>query len=211
MNKRLHIAGWATLIGFPLLGALVLFIFGKSLLAIVFSSDTNIILQLGLGGFVGTFLGLGAKWVVTRPMLSDVAIRYSRLMQGLGLKTRQVYFLSFCAGFGEELLFRGAIQPLLGIWITAVLFVAIHGYLNPMNWRISIYGVYMTLAIAVLGYLTSWLGIFTACAAHMAIDVVLFNFLIDYAKHEKPYANIDIEDDTNFAKRQAQHEAQKME
>lgn len=186
MNKRLHLAGWGTLIGFPLLGALILFLFGEPVVGQMFRSELNIILQIGLGGAVGVLLGLGAKWVVTRPFLLPVAGRYSRLMQGLGLKSGHVYFLSFCAGFGEELLFRGALQPLAGIWITAIIFVAIHGYLNPRNWRISVYGIYMTLAIALLGYLTEWWGIFAACTAHMAIDIILFNFLINHAKNENP-------------------------
>ncbi|MBK7566807.1 MAG: CPBP family intramembrane metalloprotease [Bacteroidetes bacterium] len=41
-------------------------------------------------------------------------------------------FLSFCAGVGEELLFRGAIQPWLGIWLTALLFI-FYTDLNPKD------------------------------------------------------------------------------
>ncbi len=186
MKRRLHIAGWATLIAFPLLGAGILYIAGLPVMDTMFRTELNFILQIGLGGAIGTVLGLGAKWVVTRKVLEPVATRYSRLMAGLGLNQGHVYFLSFCAGFGEELLFRGAIQPLAGIWITAIIFVAIHGYLNPMNWRLSLYGIYMTLAIALLGYLTEWWGIWAAASAHMAIDVVLFNFLSVYAKRETP-------------------------
>ena len=85
-----------------------------------------------------------------------------------------IIFISFCAGVGEEILFRGVLQPLIGIWITAVLFVAIHGYLNPVNWRISIYGIYLTLVIGIIGHLTDWLGLTTAIIAHMIIDVILF-------------------------------------
>jgi uncharacterized protein len=173
----------------------VLFLFGRPVLETMFRSELNIFLQIGLGLLVGSILGMGAKWVVKRPMLSPLATRYSRMMQSLNLKQGHIYFLSFCAGFGEELLFRGAIQPLAGIWITAIIFVGIHGYLNPMNWRISLYGIYMTLAIALLGYLTEWWGIFAACAAHMAIDVVLFNFLMAFAKNEEAVTHEDFENE----------------
>jgi membrane protease YdiL (CAAX protease family) len=109
--------------------------------------------------------------------------KYAPLIQNLKLSTTAIVLLSFCAGFGEELLFRGALQPLLGIWITAIIFVAIHGYLNPRDWRLSVYGTVMTLIIVVLGYMTEVWGIFTACAAHMAIDIVLFKYLVDSGKN----------------------------
>jgi hypothetical protein len=87
--------------------------------------------------------------------------------------------VSLCAGIGEEIFFRGVVQPLpyCGVWVTAIFFVAIHGYLNPMDWRISIYGVYMTILIAGLGYLTDYMGLTTAMVAHTMIDVVLFSYL----------------------------------
>ena len=85
-----------------------------------------------------------------------------------------IFFVSFCAGFGEEVLFRGVLQPKLGIWLTAVIFVGIHGYLNPNNWRISIYGIYLTIVIALTGYLSRHFGLTTAIITHMIIDVILF-------------------------------------
>ena len=78
---------------------------------------------------------------------------------------------------GEELLFRGAIQYWLGIWLTAILFVAIHGYLNPKNWKLSIYGVFMTFAIVGIGYFFEYFGIITAMSAHFMIDVYLFSVI----------------------------------
>lgn len=184
MSRRLHWIGWGTLLGFPLLGAAMLWFFQKPVLATMGRSEVNLLLQLGLGGAIGTLLGLGARWVVSRPMLKPIAEKYSGMVYRMKLKSSGVYFLSFCAGFGEELFFRGAFQPLVGIWLAAIIFVAIHGYLNPMNWRVSLYGIYMTLAIALLGYLTEWWGIWTACAAHMAIDVVLFQFLIKLGRQQ---------------------------
>jgi membrane protease YdiL (CAAX protease family) len=42
--------------------------------------------------------------------------------------------LSIGAGVGEEILFRGALQPVLGIWFTSILFAIVHvqyGFLTP--------------------------------------------------------------------------------
>ena len=85
-----------------------------------------------------------------------------------------IIIVSICAGVGEEILFRGVLQSYFGIWITAVGFVAIHGYLNPLDWRISLYGSYMTLAIVVIGYLHQHYGLTSAMLAHTMIDIVLF-------------------------------------
>ncbi|MFN2422863.1 MAG: CPBP family intramembrane glutamic endopeptidase [Cryomorphaceae bacterium] len=189
MSSKLQWVGWGTLIVFPVLGALLLFLFGKPVAAVMFRSEINVVLQIGAGGFIGTLLGLGGRWIITRPIILPSLDKYAHIVKSMRLKTQHVYFLSFCAGFGEELFFRGAMQPLTGIWIAAIFFVAIHGYLNPYKWRISIYGIYMTLSIALLGYLTEIWGIFTACAAHMAIDVVLFNFLIRFADEKIAYEN----------------------
>lgn len=184
MRGRLRLAGWATLIGFPLLGALVLFLFDEPVLETMFRSRLYPLFQIVIGAAVGTLLGFAAKWVITSSVLLPRASKYAKLMQSLRLKSGHIFFLSFCAGFGEELLFRGALQPLVGVWAAAVVFVAIHGYLNPMNWRISLYGIYITLAIALLGYMADWWGILTACVAHMAIDIILFRFLQNHHTHD---------------------------
>lgn len=197
MSRKLHLIGWGTLLGFPLAGFILLKFFGLPLIETVFRWKINVTLQLGAGAFIGVLMGLGAKRAITLPAIAPTLDKYSDMIRSMGLKQRHVFFLSFCAGFGEELFFRGALQPLAGIWITAIVFVAIHGYLNPMNWRISLYGIYMTGVIAVLGYLTELWGIFTACAAHTAIDIVLFNFLIARAERQatpnisQPYAETE--------------------
>lgn len=198
MSRKLRLIGWGTLLGFPAAGAVLLVFFDLPVADTMFRSEVNIVLQIGAGAFIGLLTGMGAKAVVSLPVISPTLDKYSGMIRAMGLKQRHVIFLSFCAGFGEELFFRGAMQPLAGIWITAIVFVAIHGYLNPMNWRISIYGLYMTVVIALLGYLTELWGIFAACAAHTAIDIVLFNFLIARAERQAgpdiPQTYVDTED-----------------
>lgn len=177
MKSRLTGLAWLTLVGFPLIGWGILYFFRENPWQIIFRSSSPILYQLLIGLISGTFLGFGARWIITRPFLNKVGIKYARIIQNFGISTTGIWFVSFCAGFGEELLFRGAIQPLAGIWITAIVFVAIHGYLDPRDWKISAYGLFMTLAIAALGYLTEYFGIWTAATAHMMIDVVLFYYL----------------------------------
>src|SRR5690554_2861298 len=182
MRKRLLWAALFTLIGFPLIGWGILSIFENNSLSIIFRSSLSIWIQIPSGIALGFLLGYGAKFIVEQPFLSEVQEKYSKVISGLNLSEWQIIFISLCAGFGEELLFRGAIQPLLGLWITAIVFVAIHGYLNPRDWKMTVYGIYMTLAIAVLGYYTDYVGVIGASLAHAGIDYVLFKHLIKTGK-----------------------------
>lgn len=178
MRKKLLLAALGTLIIFPFIGWGVLSIFKDNSLSIILRSPVSVWIQIPTGIALGFVLGYGAQYVVSRPFLGGVEKKYSRIIAGLKLNHWQIIFISICAGFGEELLFRGAIQPLLGLWITAIIFVAIHGYLDPRDWKMTIYGIYMTVAIAALGYYTDYLGIVGASLAHAGIDYVLFRHLI---------------------------------
>ena len=67
---------------------------------------------------------------------------FENLMHELNPSLLNILFYSFCAGIGEEVLFRAGIQPLIGIWPTSVLFVLLHGYITPANINLSIYGIF---------------------------------------------------------------------
>ncbi len=177
MRKRILWAAFLTLTVFPIIGWAILYFFRDNPIQIILRSNQNIWIQIISGVLLGIVLGLGAKYLVSQPFLVETEKKYARIISNLKFKEWQIIFISLCAGFGEELLFRGALQPLMGIWITAIIFVAIHGYLDPRNWKMSIYGVYMTLTIAGLGYYTEFAGIYGACIAHAAIDYVLFKHL----------------------------------
>ena len=84
--------------------------------------------------------------------------------------------------------FRGAIQPLAGIWVTSFLFVLLHGYINPRNWPLTIYGLYMVAVIGVLGIFTEHFGIITAITGHIMIDYILLKKLSE---------TIPVENDTD--------------
>lgn len=185
MRKQLFIAGAVTILGFPISGWFLLRWFEDDALAVMTRSTVGIGQQVLVGILVGIAAGYGAKWLVTRSFMKPVEEKYSVFIHRMNLSLPAIVGLSICAGFGEELFFRGALQPLLGVWLTAIIFVAIHGYLNPFKWRISVYGIYMTVAIAVLGYMTDLQGIWSACVAHTVIDVILFRHLVTTGKRLK--------------------------
>lgn len=172
-NRILSLAGF-TVIVMPIIAVIIdYFSDDLELGPRVFGGPASVWMQIYKGFQLGGFTALGAWFLVNRRFMREIKFSYNELLASLKLNTSEIIFISFCAGFGEEILFRGAIQPLLGIWLTAILFVAIHGYLSLRNWRMLIYGLYMTVVIALIGFSTERYGIWSAVIAHTLIDIVL--------------------------------------
>ena len=115
--------------------------------------------QLPAGTLIGAAMGFFAWWLVKRPFMEPVLDQYALRIGPLLARRSDRILISLCAGVGEELFFRGAIQHWLGVVLTAVIFVAIHGYLDPRNWRISLYGSVMTVLMMGLGWMATHLGL----------------------------------------------------
>lgn len=111
------------------------------------------------------------------PFLRPTRRFFAALMADYRVRWWQIWLLSACAGIGEEILFRGALQPLLGLPLTALLFVFLHGYLNPLNRPLFLYGILLCLVSAGFGYLFVAFSLPAAMIAHFWIDVVLLYYL----------------------------------
>ena len=179
MRSQLTSMAAITLLGMPLLGWVIARFVDDMNLMVRWTGTAPIWKQLLYGLPVGVVAALMARFIVGRKFMDGVRLRYERMFRNLRLNWSEIAFISLCAGVGEELLFRGVLQPLLGIVLTAVLFVAIHGYLNPRDWRISVYGVFMTGVICFLGWMTEVYGIWSAVMAHFVIDVILLADLLE--------------------------------
>ena len=176
--------GLGTLVAFPLVGWLLLFFLPESWGLSFFDmfqieSQDYYLLPVFLS--IGITFGLFVIWMTELNYFEESMAKYKNLLDNFKLNTFYVIFLSICAGVGEEIFFRGALQPLLGyfsnmwvaIWVTATFFVAIHGYFSYKNKRVNIFAVLLTLFIALLGWgafkYSLWLAIF----AHFSYDLVL--------------------------------------
>ena len=167
----------ATLVIFGGLGMAIIPYVRQVRIAEFFSGAEKYWLQIMIGICFGVITAKAGWQIVELPMLQKTKVFFSGLIKPLKLDTTQIIFISICAGVGEELFFRGAIQPMLGIWMTAILFVLLHGYLNPFNMSLTMYGIYMVLVVGVLGLLTEHFGIITAIIAHTLIDIILLREL----------------------------------
>jgi membrane protease YdiL (CAAX protease family) len=87
---------------------------------------------------------------------------------------QEILFLSFCAGVGEEIVFRGMIQPWLGILTTSFMFIALHGYISYSSWPKVVFGLILLSVGTLLGVLGEYVGLLSAIVAHILYDIVAF-------------------------------------
>ena len=173
-NRKIVTLGLYTIIGFPLAAFVINYFFSSESFWDIFISKQGILKELIIGMCLGILSGLFAWRIIKLKILQPVREKYQNVIGSLRMNIGTIVIVSICAGVGEEILFRGILQSYFGIWVTAVGFVAIHGYLNPFDWRISIYGAYMTAAIIAIGYLNQLYGLTSAMIAHTIIDIILF-------------------------------------
>ncbi len=178
-SKRfIYFAGFITLFGLGGIGALLLRFFHIQTLSTLFcDAPHTIFLQFCIGLLYALISSLILVYFLQKKMLDGTRYFFAKLMKKYTIGIKDIIFLSFCAGVGEEILFRGAIQPWLGIWLTSLLFIFLHGYLNPKDKPLFIYGTVLLIVSAGFGYLMQISGIIAAMTAHFFIDVVLMVYL----------------------------------
>lgn len=176
-RKTLFFLSLFTLIGFSTIGLAAIYFYQQKSPDEFFAAGIPWTKQLWLGSAFGIIAALNALLLVRTRWFKPSRIFFTGLIASINPGAGHIVFYSLCAGIGEEILFRGAIQPHLGIWWTSVLFIFLHGYLNPFNWPITMYGLFMILISAGLGYLFEIYGIFAAMIAHFMFDLVMFSFL----------------------------------
>jgi membrane protease YdiL (CAAX protease family) len=118
----------------------------------------GVLQRLGLGRVNGRDLLIGVGWIILLIIIQSLAgilwtvisPEQAELVNELNLDSRvgldtvwEWFLLALAAGIGEEILFRGALQKVFGLWATAVLFAIIHvqyGFLTPATLALFIIG-----------------------------------------------------------------------
>lgn len=175
MVTSLWFLGLATLFVFPLLGWLIVLLTGASF-SKIFQCTLSDWYSVPTFLSAGILFGLLVIYISELPYFDKSLSSYRNLLSNLRITRFQAFFLSFCAGFGEEVFFRGVIQPYAGIWITAVFFVAIHGYFSFKNWPVNLFALGLTAFIVLLGYAAQNFTIWHAIAGHFSYDLVLLMY-----------------------------------
>lgn len=139
----------------------------------LFSTWTLIGIEFGL--LVGAIM-----LMVTNSSGERTFSQQIRLIRSFRLSVIDTIFLSLCAGLGEEFLFRIALQEWFHPLLVSVVFVAIHGYINPRDMNTTRFGLFVLLFIIALGYAVSVQGIWFCIMAHAAYDFILLFYWTRY-------------------------------
>lgn len=139
----------------------------------LFTTWTLIGIEFGL--LVGAIM-----LVATNGMGKQTFNQQIRLIRSFRLTVLDTLFLSLCAGLGEEYLFRIALQEWFHPLLVAVFFVAIHGYINPMDMSTTKFGLFVLLFIIALSYAVSVQGLWFCIMAHAAYDFLLLLYWSRY-------------------------------
>jgi membrane protease YdiL (CAAX protease family) len=119
---------------------------------------------------------IGHDRIAKQRSTKHIVDSYSRLdLTGLN-----PLWIALAAGVGEELLFRGALQPLLGIWATSLLFVVAHvrAYrFDGLNRRVVSQAFALFAISSFFGLVAAHVGLLAAIGCHIAIDVVGLYFV----------------------------------
>lgn len=151
--------------------------------AIMRRSWTAVFQRLGLGpitgrqllealGWIGLLIVLqalgGAVWEAISP--DEVALVQElgdKLYLGFGFW--HWFALALGAGIGEEILFRGALQPVFGIWFTSLIFAIVHvqyGLLTPATFVLFLLSI-------ILGFIRQRHNTTVAIFVHLGYDLAL--------------------------------------
>lgn len=158
-----------------IIGNLIILFIQESHLAAIFFRGSNILVQAAIGLGSGALIGLAGVLMIRLQSFKEILDEYAiiRQIKELSLSPAQIMYVSLIAGISEEILFRGAIQPLIGIWWTSILFIGIHGYIRVQSTTHVLYSLFTLGLSIVLGLLFIYFGLISAIAAHFIYDVVV--------------------------------------
>lgn len=129
--------------------------------------DFNWGLGFGLLSYIG-LIAFVAVWVLlTSPEAFAAQTAASQQLASLFTSIPQALVLSLLIGIGEELFFRGAVQPIFGIWFTSIFFTVLHTQYTFTPATLALFGVSM-----VLGWLRQRHSTTTAIIAHFIYNFV---------------------------------------
>ncbi len=154
------------------------FFHDRSILEIL-SDGTSIWTQILIGIIAGWIFGMIGRWMFRNPKLKKTLDDYLIIkeLKKFSLTNPQILQISIVAGISEEILFRAALQPIIGIWLTSLIFIGVHGYIRFKTWGHLLFTIFTFLLSVLLGLLFIYFGIISAILAHAIYDILLLREL----------------------------------
>lgn len=140
----------------------------------MFDHGQTLPIQFLWGGLFGSLAGaVSLLSLLKLTIFKELRNLFQNIITEVDLNIWGICFISLNAGISEEILFRGVMQPFMGIWWSSLLFIGLHGYFTPRSWRVSLYGLLMFAVSVGLGFLCEWYGLMAAICAHTVVDIVI--------------------------------------
>ena len=143
----------------------------SSVFLVGFPLQYQLLIGAAFGAVYWIAARLGSRRIARQKATQHIAESYSRL----DLTGWNPLWIAVAAGVGEELFFRGALQPIVGIWVASVLFVLVHirAYRwNQLNKRVLLQSISILAVGLALGLVAMYVGLLAAMIVHTAMDVV---------------------------------------
>lgn len=126
---------------------------------------------IGLG-WIGVLVVLqifvGLAWLVLNPEQAELLESVNTLLLADFDTIWEWLILAIAAGVGEELLFRGALQPVFGLGLTSVVFALIH-----VQYGLSPFTLFIVLLAVILGLIRRYYSTTIAIFVHVGYDFAL--------------------------------------
>lgn len=121
-------------------------------------------------------LAAAGSWLMFRlTAASESTARTVQSYARLDLEGLNPVWISICAAIGEEMLFRAALQPLLGIWIASLVFLVTHTPVyrfRRLDRATLVQAGGLFGASVVLGLVFQYVGLLAAMLVHAWVDIV---------------------------------------
>ena len=151
-------------------------LFGSKRLFTILFQGRTIVEQIGWG--VALALGIGIPaWsaIVHLRFCASLRTQLVQLVGRLDISGLNPLWIAVMAGCGEEALFRGALQPIIGLWLSSLIFMVAHSQsyqFRTMNWQKAIFALLIFLLSLLIGWLFSAIGLIAAIVMHATWDLV---------------------------------------
>ena len=137
-------------------------------------------LRIVIGAAIGSALALlNAALVARLPAFARVRRLAHHAVEGIEPRWYTIVIVAFAAGVGEEMFFRGALDPLVGPWFTALGFVILHGAIRIRDRNSAAFAGFLYMASLGLSALRAWKGLEAAMAAHTCYDLVMLLWMVN--------------------------------
>lgn len=164
---------------YTVLAMLIYRFWHKNTIYQAFDHGYTIPTQLLIGVLAGSATAAIMALIVSRSPVSEVLHDFYifDMISKMRLSNFDCIQVSMFAGAGEELLFRGALQPLLGNAFTSLIFVGMHGYFKFKSMGYIIFGVVMFGLSLTLGLLFEYAGLMAAMTTHAIYDIIMLKLV----------------------------------